>query len=417
MSKPPAAELESFLAEVLPDPWVAAVRSGDDASLARLIADREFARSLADKVAAEGWLTAEWPIEYGGRGLDADAAVGVRRMLARWQIGTVESAVGTGWVGPAILQFGDEQQRGELLTPISRNEAFWCQLFSEPEAGSDLASLRTRGRRNGADWVIDGAKIWTSRADVATWGLAVVRTDSSVTKHAGLTCFCIRMDSPGLEMRRIRQMTGDSEFYEVRLDNVNVPDRYRLGGTGQGWEIVRAVLSFERKAGSGSGAATPGSVVGRSIEELIAEHKDLADAWTRTRLIDTWVESRLIAFNNERNAALSAADRGPIGGGAPINKVLQAEHTKRLQSLRMELRGIDAVNPRSEDYVGTTDLWAYLRVQPKTIAGGTSEVLRDQIAERALGMPRSVDPSKGVPWSEFLQGLTGSRGGKDAGSR
>lgn len=410
MTERPHESLEALLAEIVPAPWRAAVERGDQAEIAEAARDLDVARAIARRIAADGWLTAEWPPTYGGRGLASDDAVHVRRTLARWRVGLVESAIGTGWIGPTILQFGSDELRERLLPRISRNEDLWCQLFSESEAGSDLSSVRTVARRDGDEWIISGAKIWTSRADVSSWGLAVVRTDGSVSKHAGLTVFCIPMDAPGVDVTPIRQMTGEAEFFEVRLDAVRVPDSQRVGEPGQGWEIVRATLAFERRAGSGSGAATPGSVVGRGIEELLAEHLDSASPSFESKLIDMWVEARLVALNNERNAALVRAGREPIGRGAPVNKVLQAEHSKRLQSLRMELGGIAAMNPQPGDSVGVADVWAYLRVQPKTIAGGTSEVLRDQIAERALGMPRSEDPSRRVPWDDFVRGMARETG-------
>ncbi|KRA25264.1 hypothetical protein ASD65_13165 [Microbacterium sp. Root61] len=405
--------LVELLSSALPVEWVRAVRTQDDEALADASADQQTARAAAAAAAVEGWLTPEWPRRYGGRELDADSAVHVRRTLARWRVGLVESAIGAGWLGPAILQFGNDDQRDRLLPRIARNEDLWCQLFSETEAGSDLASVRTTARRDGDSWVIDGGKIWTSRADLASWGLAVTRTDGSVRKHAGLTCFCIPMGAEGVEIRPIRQMTGDAEFFEVRLDGVRVPDSDRIGSEGQGWEIVRAVLAFERRAGSGAGAATPGSVVGRGVEQLLDRHLPTAGPWARTRLIDTWVEATLIGLNNERNAALAAAGRELLGRGSPVNKVLQAEHTKRLQALRMELGGLAAVAPGLEDEVAVRDQWAYLRAQPKTVAGGTSEVLRDQIAERGLGMPRSVDPSRRVAWDEFVSGAGRTEGATD----
>lgn len=409
----PREELSAALRAAVPSVWAEAVDRGDDAALTAIVADRLLARRVASEIAVQGWLTPEWPTRYGGRGLDPDQAIGVRRELSRWKAGLVESAIGTGWLGPAILQFGSDEQRERFLPRIASNEDFWCQLFSEPEAGSDLASIRSVARRDGGDWIVDGAKIWTSRADISSWGLAVLRTEPDAVKHAGLTCFCIPMDAPGVEVRPIRQMTGDAEFFEVRFDGLRVPDSQRLGEPGQGWEIVRAVLAFERRAGSGSGAATPGSVVGRSIEQLVDDWLPDASPHEQTRIVDLWVEAALVAANNERNALLSSAGRPPIGRGAPVNKVLQAEHSKRLQALRMELGGLQATAPAVEDPVGMSDLWAYLRVQPKTVAGGTSEVLRDQIAERGLGMPRSIDPSRGVPWSTFVHRVSAEGGERD----
>jgi alkylation response protein AidB-like acyl-CoA dehydrogenase len=217
----------------------------------------------------------------------------------------------------------------------------------------------------------------------------------------------VDLSTPGVQVRPILQMTGDAEFFEVTLDDVVVPDRYRLGGPGQGWEVVRAVLQLERAAGSGAGAATPGSVVGRTVDELVAERLPGADAVQADAIVRLYVESQAIALNNRRNALHRAEGLPPVANGTPYNKVLQAEHTKRLQRVILGSAGLGTVAHAPGDRARSYDAWAFLRVQPKTIAGGTSEVLRDQIAERALGMPRGADPSKAVSWREF----TGSQGG------
>ncbi|SNR55625.1 acyl-CoA dehydrogenase family protein [Actinomadura mexicana] len=404
-----ALQLEELLRRVLPARWTELVDAGDRDGLADHLAglDAGLTADLVRTVAADGWLVPEWPAHLGGRALSADETVDVRRTLARWRVGTVESAIGTGWVGPAILKFAGDDVAAELLPPIARNDVLWCQLFSEPEAGSDLASVRTRARRDGDGWHLTGRKIWTSRADRARWGLAVARTDIDVPKHAGLTCFLVDLSTPGVQVRPILQMTGDAEFFEVTLDDVVVPDRYRLGATGQGWDVVRAVLQLERAAGSGAGAATPGSVVGRTVDELVAERLAAADPVQADAIVRLYVESQAIALNNRRNALHRAEGLPPVANGTPYNKVLQAEHTKRLQRGILGGAGLGAVAHAPGDRARAYDAWAFLRVQPKTIAGGASEVLRDQIAERALGMPRGADPSKTVSWREF----TGSQGG------
>ena len=404
-----ALQLEELLRRVLPARWIELVDADDRDGLADHLAglDAEVTAGLVRTVAADGWLVPEWPVHLGGCALSADETVDVRRTLARWRVGTVESAIGTGWVGPAILKFAADDVAAEVLPPIARNEVLWCQLFSEPEAGSDLASVRTRARREADGWHLTGRKIWTSRADRAGWGLAVARTDVDVPKHAGLTCFLLDLSTPGVQVRPILQMTGDSEFFEVTLDDVVIPDRYRLGDPGQGWTVVRAVLALERVAGSGAGAATPGSVVGRTVDEFVAEQLPGADPVRADAIVRLYVESQAIALNNRRNALHRAEGLPPVANGTPYNKVLQAEHTKRLQRGVLGGAGLGAVAHAPGDRARAYDAWAFLRVQPKTIAGGTSEVLRDQIAERALGMPRGADPSRTVSWREF----TGSQGG------
>ncbi|MFS8198366.1 acyl-CoA dehydrogenase family protein [Streptomyces sp. CWNU-52B] len=392
-------KFRALLTACLPEAWVRAAADDDIATLEELNQSQD-AAAVVSVVAAEGWLTPEWPPAYGGRGLDTEDAVQIRKELRRWRIGNVRSAIGTSWVGPAILKFAAADTKARLLPPIARNEALWCQLFSEPEAGSDLASVRTRARREGDRWVISGSKIWTSRADVSRWGLALCRTDPTVPKHAGLTTFCIDMSAPGVRVGPIRQLTGDHEFFEVVLDEVEVGDDLRLGAEGAGWEVVRAVLSFERSAGSGVGAAPPGSVVGRGIEEAVTRFGDRLTPGQLDELVRVYVESRVVELNNLRAAVERRSGRGPVRRGAPFNKILQAEHTKRLQQLFVDLAGMAAVARDPDDDWTAHNVWAYLRVQAKTIAGGTSEVLRNQVAERALGLPREADPSRDRPWQE-----------------
>ncbi|MCT7293639.1 acyl-CoA dehydrogenase family protein (plasmid) [Rhodococcus pyridinivorans] len=399
-----ADELRATLARILPPSWTALVAGDDREGLDEMIAATDPAEvsELVRMVARDGWLVPEWPCELGGRALGADETVDVRRELARWRVGTVESAIGTGWVGPAILKYASSDVAEELLPPIARNEALWCQLFSEPDAGSDLAAVRTRATRDGDVWTVTGRKIWTSRADRAGWGLAVARTDASVPKHAGLTCFLVDMRSAGVSFRPIRQMTGDAEFFEVNLGDVRIPDRYRLGEAGQGWEVVRAVLALERVAGSGAGAATPGSMVGRPIEELVSNYLPTASELEADRIARLWVESRAIAFNNRRHALHRTENLPPVANGTPYNKVMQAEHTKRLQRAFLDFGELGLLAHAPDARGAAYDVWAYLRVQPKTVAGGTSEVLRDQIAERGLGMPRGTDPSRTQSWRSFI---------------
>ncbi|MBD0736704.1 acyl-CoA dehydrogenase family protein [Streptomyces sp. CBMA29] len=389
----------SILAEALPPEWIRAAAEQDTGELDRCAAGPD-GDAVVRLIAADGWLTPEWPAAYGGRGLGPDDAVAVRGELRRLRIGNVTSAIGTAWVGPAILRFGTDAARDRLLPPIARNDDLWCQLFSEPEAGSDLAAVLTRARREGNDWILDGTKIWTSRADVARWGLALCRSDSSVTKHAGLTTFCVDMSAPGLTISPIRQLTGDCEFFEVTLQNVVVDDSLRLGDVGAGWDVVRAVLAFERSAGSGAGAAPPGSVVGRGLDEALAHFRGRLGPGQLDELVRVYVESRVVELNNLRGAVERSAGRGPIRGGVPYNKILQAEHTQRLQRLFVDLAGMEAVARTPQDAWTAYNVWAYLRVQAKTIAGGTSEILRNQVAERALGLPREADPSRDRPWRE-----------------
>lgn len=397
-------QLEQFRALLmaeLPEEWTAAVEAGAAETLDEL-ATGPFAQRAVDAVARNGWLTPEWPTRYGGRDLGAEEGLAIKRELYRWRVGSVRSAIGTTWVGPSILKFGSEELCSDLLPPIAANEAQWCQLFSEPEAGSDLAAIRTSAVRDGEDWIINGSKLWTSRADTARWGLAIVRTETSVPKHAGLTCFCIDMSSAGVSLWPIRQMSGDSEFFETHLDHVRVPDALRLGKLGQGWEITRTVLTLERRAGAGLGAAPPGSVAGRSIHDLIERFTGNLDPVTADRLTELYVDGQVIEANNRRMAA-ERKRGGSRAAESPFSKVIQSEYAKRLQQLAVDLDGFGSrcISPEHREW-SEANVHALLRVQAKSIAGGTNDILRNQIGERTLGLPREVDPFKEVPWREQL---------------
>lgn len=401
------ADFEAWLRGTLPAEWIAAV-DGEDTDAVERLSRGEAADELVRRAAAEGWLTPDWPAQYGGRGATTSEASEVKALLRRWHVADVRYAVGTGWIGPTILEWGTDEQRATLLPPIADASELWCQLFSEPDAGSDLASLRCAARRlPDGRWQVDGVKLWTSRADISRRGLLITRSDDSVPKHRGMTAFCLDLERPGVTIRPIRQMTGDAEFFEVVLDGVLLDDTDRLGPTGDGWQVCRTALSFERVAGSGVGAAPPGSVVGRSIEELIAAHRDggrgvsLSSA-ARDRVVREWAVATIVHLLNGRSAARRAAGLPP-GPEGSVTKVLQAEHTKRLQELFIDLAGPAGVAWEPGDRWAEPNTWAFLRVRAKTIAGGTSEVLRNQLAERILGLPRDEDPSRGVAWAEALR--------------
>lgn len=401
-----------WLREMVPAAWVEAVDAGD-AEVVRALAAGSEGAELHAAVAAEGWMTPTWPVAYGGRGLDDAAAAEVATVVRRWQIGHVNAAIGTAWIGPTLLEWGDEDQRRRYLPLIARNEELWCQLFSEPGAGSDLAAITTSVVPDGDRWIVNGQKVWTSRARLSRRGLLVARSDRTVPKHAGLTAFCLDMTSPGVEIRPLRQMTGDSEFFEVFLDNVSVPDADRIGPPGSGWAVCRSALARERVAGSGTGASPPGSVVGRSAAELLERWRGAAGPVMRQRLAAAWTEARVVELTNRRARPATAANgtNGSPGGSVPpaVTKVLQAEHTKRLQRLFIDLEGPSGVAWEEPDSWRRSNEWAFLRVQAKTIAGGTSEVLRSQIAERVLGLPREADPTRGVAWQDVAALYSGGR--------
>ena len=392
------AAAERYFRAQLPDRWVAAV-DGDD--LDGLVAARRSVDpdEVWAAIAAGGYLVPSWDIEYGGLGAVPATAAAISRTLGRYRMPTFHNPVGVDLVGPALMRWGSEAQKTRHLMAIARHQEIWCQLFSEPGAGSDLASLATRAVADGDTWVFNGQKVWTSLGDVATFGILLARTDPEAPKHQGITAFLLSMATPGVTVRPLRQLTGDAEFCEVFLDDVSIEDSFRLGPIDEGWRVATSVLMNERKAVSGSGAALPGTVTGRSISALIKRHAPVTDPMMRQRLAQAYIEDRLASLTNQRAAARRRAGQPP-GPEGSVSKLFFSEHTQRVQTLALDLEGPfgQAWPPEDRWMQGTA--WSFLRVRSKTIAGGTSEIQRNILAERILGLPKEGEVDRDVPWSQ-----------------
>jgi alkylation response protein AidB-like acyl-CoA dehydrogenase len=391
------AEVERFVREQLPADWVAAVDRNDTEALVE-------ARRSVDpgavwaRIGAAGYITPTWPKEYGGIGVKPNVAAAIARTLGRYKMPRFDNPVGVDLAGPAILRWGTDEQKRRFVAPIARHQEIWCQLFSEPGAGSDLAGLATRAVRDGDTWIVRGQKVWTSLGDVAAFGLLLARTDPDVPKHKGITAFLVPMNMPGVVVRPLRQITGDPEFSEVFFDDVAIDDSLRLGDVDQGWAVAISVLMNERQSVAG-GAALPGTVAGRSIAALIERHAPVADPALRARLVDAYIEDRLMKFTNQRAADRRRAGQPP-GPEGSIAKLFFSEHTQRLQNLAVDLEGPAALAwPEGDRWLKNT-AWSFLRVRSKTIAGGTSEVQRNILGERVLGLPKEPEVDRAVPWSE-----------------
>jgi alkylation response protein AidB-like acyl-CoA dehydrogenase len=392
------AEVDAYLRARLPAAWVDAIDRDDADALAR--ARAEFALDgWWEPLADAGYATPSWPVEYGGLDAPTPVARAVARTLVRYKVPRFTNVIGIDLVGPAILRWGTDEQKARFLRPIARHEEIWCQLFSEPGAGSDLAGLSTRAVRDGDRWVVTGQKVWTSLGDTAAYGLLLARTDPDVPKHRGITAFLMPMRQDGVTVRPLRQMTGDAEFSEVFFDEAAVDDSLRLGEPGDGWRVAVSVLLSERQAVSGSGAALPGTVTGRSVAALVRRHSPVADPVLRQRLVSAYMEDRIAQLTNQRAAARRRAGQ-PAGPEASITKLFFSEHSKRLQNLVVDLEGPAAVAWTEGDRWLASNSWAFLRAQSKTIAGGTSEIQRDILAERVLGLPKEPAVDRDVPWSE-----------------
>jgi len=348
----------------------------------------------------------------GFGGLDADPAwhADVEELLAHpggpdW---AARNVIGLGMAAPTIHAHGTDEQKRRYLRPLFSGEEIWCQLFSEPGAGSDLAALSTRAVRDGAGWRVNGQKVWTTLAHVARWGLLLARTDPDQPKHKGLTYFLIDMTSPGVEVRPLRQLTGEAEFNEVYFDDVFVPDGQVLGEVGGGWTVAMTTLMNERLSLGGRVVERGEGPIGQAIEAYrAATLAGRAEPGDLDRLMQLWTCAEAARLTNVR--AAEAGARGRPGPEGSIAKLQMAELNKAIYDLVLDFIGDDALLFASyaetrPDFTtvhgGSGDLrYDYLRSLANSIEGGTSEILRNVLGERVLGLPGEPRVDKDVPWS------------------
>ena len=395
-------QVRAWLIEHLPPDWVAAVEAGDQAALAQARPALDVEKFLAD-LGESGWAAPTWPAEYAGAGLAPPQARIVNDELNRFQVPRSWNIIGIGMGGPTILQWGTEEQKAKYLLPMVQNKEIWCQLFSEPGNGSDAAGLSTRAVRDGDEWIVNGQKVWTTFAHLAKWGLLIARSNPDLPKHQGLTYFIVDMKAPGVEVRPLKQITGDAEFNEVFFTDVRIPDADRLGPEGDGWRVATTTLMNERVALSGAGSTGGANVGGGPADDLVRKARQNG-AWDdpvlRDRLISQLIEARLIKVTNLRSAAARRAGRQP-GPEGSVTKLIQAEHNQRLQELAVDLLGASGMAWAGGDGAGEAQsVRGFLRSRANTIEGGTSEVMRNILGDRVLGLPREPDPSRELPWSE-----------------
>ncbi|MGI8809689.1 MAG: acyl-CoA dehydrogenase family protein [Acidimicrobiales bacterium] len=383
-----AGHVGPYRVEVDPhNPSVVFADVGDAGHLAR-------GRAWQRELHAGGWAGLGWPVEHGGRALPvALRAVWAQELRAAGAPVPV-NLLGEGVVGPTILAHGDARQQARFLGPILTAEELWCQLFSEPEAGSDMAAVTTTATRDGDGWVVAGHKTWTSGAHSADLALLLARTDWDVPKHRGCTCFLLDMRQPGVTVRPIRQMTGGAAFSEVILDRARVGDLDRLGPEGGGWEVAMTTLGHERLH-LGLGLARAGASVERLLAELrprgVADDPAVRDL--AARLV---VEDRCARYVGWRLVCGLADGQAP-GPAVAVAKLASGRVSRRYDELVDAIRGAGAM---VHDEYTAVQLWA-----PATrIAGGTDEVLRNVIAERALGLPAEPRTDKDVPFRDIPRG-------------
>jgi alkylation response protein AidB-like acyl-CoA dehydrogenase len=312
---------------------------------------------------------------------------------------------------PTILAHGTPAQRSRYLRPLWTGEEVWCQLFSEPGAGSDLASLATRAVPEGDGWSVTGQKVWTSMAHEARWGILLARTDPDVPKHQGLTFFVIDMTAPGVDVRPLRQLTGEAEFNEVFLTDVHIPDEQRLGPVGEGWRVARTTLMNERVAiGGGQIPREAGPIAG--VVDTWRTRPELRTAAGHDELMRLWVDAEAVRITAMRlGQQLAAGAPGPEGSAA---KFAFARLNQAVSAFEVELQGSDGLRyddwstdtwsnerPRLIEFLGRSHGYRYLRSKGNSIEGGTSEILRNVIAERVLGLPREPEEHKDVAWKDL----------------
>ncbi|PKB14397.1 acyl-CoA dehydrogenase [Novosphingobium kunmingense] len=350
------------------------------------------------------WSGLTFPKALGGRGLSGVEAVIFAEEEGKYNLPKGPfTSIGTGMALPVIAKHGTEEQRRTFIEPTLKGEITWCQLFSEPAAGSDLAALRTKAVRaddDSGDWIVNGQKVWSSWAHLTDWGILVVRTDTAVPKHKGLTFFVVDMKTPGIETRPIRQISGMSEFNETFLTDVRIPDANRIGAVGEGWACCMTVLMGERL---GSGAHRSGvepilDLAARTPAEDGATMLD--DKAVRLALADALAEEQGERFFQARLRTMVSRGENP-GALAGMIKLAYATRQQRVLGLGMELQGLSSIAADPADSF-TPDLqYDYIYSTVMRIAGGADEVLRNQIAERVLGMPGEIRMDKDVPFDRL----------------
>ncbi|MFD7316842.1 acyl-CoA dehydrogenase family protein [Streptomyces sp. NPDC059883] len=320
--------------------------------------------------------------------------------------------IGLGMAAPTILRYGTQEQKERFLRPLWVGEEVWCQLFSEPGAGSDLAALGTRAVRDSdsasGDWIVNGQKVWTSSAHVARWAILIARTDPGLPKHRGISYFLCDMTDPGVEVRPLRQITGEAEFNEVFLTGVRIPDAHRLGGIGDGWKVAQTTLMNERVSIGGARLPREGGMIG-TVARTWRERPELRTHELRQRLLTLWVEAEVARLTAERlRQQLVAGQPGPEGSGM---KLAFARLNQEISGLEVELLGEEGLlysdwtmrRPELVDFTGRDAGYRYLRAKGNSIEGGTSEVLLNIVAERVLGLPSEPRNDKDVAWKDLAR--------------
>jgi alkylation response protein AidB-like acyl-CoA dehydrogenase len=358
-----------------------------------------------------------FPEGYGGLGLPPRMNLTVFEEITKhskvYHHDPPASIIGIGMGAPVVLTYGSEEMKQARLQKIFSGEEIWCQMFSEPSAGSDVAGLSTRAVRDGDEWVVNGQKVWTTVAHLSKWGMLVARTDPDVPKHDGLSYFVLDMESPGVEVRPLYQVTGEAEFNEVFFNDVRIPHKNMLGKEGQGWRVAITTLMNERVAIGGGGSKKKGGGSIAQVTKLWKERKPGTrsageEAILRDRVTQTYIEAELLRLTNQRaRAGQKSGDPGPEGS---VGKLFQAESQKRMWETALDVLGSDGLSFEAgyelRQGFGGADTpeglakYQFLRSRANSIEGGTSEIMRNILGERVLGLPGEPRVDKEVPWKD-----------------
>ncbi len=358
-------------------------------------------REWQGRLAEGGWAGITWPREYGGRGAKPIESVIFNQEQARHGVSSGVFAIAIGMVGPTLLAHGNEAQKRRYLPAMLRGDEVWCQLFSEPEAGSDLASVTTRAELDGDEWVVTGQKVWTSSASRAEWGILLARTHPERPKHRGITYLLLDMRTPGIDIRPLRQMTGDAHFSEVFLDEVRIPATNVVGEVGEGWRVAQTTLASERTAiAGGSGGADPPGLIA-----LAQQLGRAGDPLVRQEVVDAHLRSELLRYLRLRSqTALSKGTRP--GPETSVMKLAYARFMQQMTRAAIRVQGATAMLADPE-LLPRGGVWTtkFLHSPSLRIAGGSDQVQGNIIGERVLGLPPEPRPDKDIPFRDLAKAV------------
>ncbi len=357
------------------------------------------AQAWQRKLADGGWAGLTWPKEYGGRDLTPSQLIVFNDELANYEVPANIFGIGLGMIGPAIISHGTEEQKQRYLPPMLGGEEIWCQLWSEPNAGSDVAALQTRAERSGDTWVINGQKVWTSGAHYAHYGLIITRTDPDAPKHRGITCFIVDMSDASVEPRPLKQMTGGANFNEVFLTDVRVPDTSRVGDINDGWRVALTVLMNERMSVAGS------FNVGALVDPLISlvRRSEHTDTYVLQKVAESYIRAKLLELTTYR--AVTKIAKGSIPGPeGSIAKLVWSDLLTEVAAKGLEMLGVAGVLVGDE--APDDGVWSstHLLAPGVHLGGGTDEIMKNIIGERVLGLPKEPATDKDVPFRELRVG-------------